>query len=522
MGVFANLKSALSLKTQIAEREQKLRELEHDIGNREEIRREIIADATKEASTQLEAITLELTDKEALKQKITAEALAAVESERLSLAQEITDLSGKLADLRVEFSNQSESYQALTEKSASEEKKLVRLNAKIKNRTAQFKSIQQFVDAYGTDENIKADINLILADLAQLEVSDLLEPTTELELRSMEIPDLRKQMREIQKQIDETLERYKSRYTTKANLALYSLMVVALRAELQNVLYAMRYDKLDKSLKNIKTITQKYLSVAANANQQIAPTMVKFIDEIEILFSECVKVEYEYYVRKERIKEEQRALRAQMKQEAEERKALEAQQKQVEKEESKYNAELEKIKAQLADADAEKAKQYEERIAELQSQLAQVAEKKEEISRLQHGKAGYVYIISNLGAFGDRVFKIGMTRRLEPQERVDELGDASVPFPFDVHSFIFSDDAVGLESTLHKTLHERRQNKVNLRKEFFTISVDELEALVNELDPTAQFTKTMLAEQFRQSQSMAYVLNDEEESDVDLDDDDVA
>ena len=130
------------------------------------------------------------------------------------------------------------------------------------------------------------------------------------------------------------------------------------------------------------------------------------------------------------------------------------------------------------------------------------AVKKEEISKLQNGKAGNVYIISNLGSFGENVFKIGMTRRMDPQERVDELGSASVPFKFDVHSFIFSDDAVALENKLHSILNEKRVNKVNMRKEFFHATIDELEELVNKLDPTAEFNKTMLAEEFRQSQSV--------------------
>lgn len=121
---------------------------------------------------------------------------------------------------------------------------------------------------------------------------------------------------------------------------------------------------------------------------------------------------------------------------------------------------------------------------------------------MQNGKAGTVYIISNLGSFGDHGFKIGMTRRMEPQERVNELGDASVPFPFDVHSFIFSEDAVSLENKLHKELNHRRVNKVNLRKEYFDITLDELEALVERIDPSAPFQKTMLAEQYHQSLSI--------------------
>lgn len=193
-----------------------------------------------------------------------------------------------------------------------------------------------------------------------------------------------------------------------------------------------------------------------------------------------------------------------MRQEAEERKLLEQQQRQVEKEESKYTAEIGKVQAQLAELspDDEKSKTLEAKIAELQAQLAAVEQKKEEIISRQNGKAGYVYVISNLGSFGDKTFKIGMTRRLDPMDRIKELGDASVPFSFDVHSFIFSDDAVGLESELHKRLDSKRKNKINLRKEFFDISLDELERLVQEINPAAEFNRTMLATEYRQSQEM--------------------
>ena len=205
-----------------------------------------------------------------------------------------------------------------------------------------------------------------------------------------------------------------------------------------------------------------------------------------------------------------------MRQEAEERKALEAERKKVEKEESKYQTEIEKLQEQLSAAKDEEMKKLNARILELQSQLAEVIVKKEEISNLANGKAGNVYVISNLGSFGENVFKIGMTRRLNPQDRVNELGDASVPFKFDVHSFIFSDDAVGLENKLHNILNEKRVNKVNMRKEFFYTTVDELEQLVTEIEPTAEFNKTMLAEEFRQSQSS----NELYTSDYSLDDED--
>ena len=142
-----------------------------------------------------------------------------------------------------------------------------------------------------------------------------------------------------------------------------------------------------------------------------------------------------------------------MKQEVEERKQLEQQRKQVEKEEAKYIGEINKVKELLLITDnQDKLSQLNNKIEELQRQLFDVEQKKDDIIKRQNGKARNVYIISNLGSFGENIFKVGMTRRLEPMDRVKELSDASVPFMFDVHSFIFSDDAVALEQKLHSIL----------------------------------------------------------------------
>jgi hypothetical protein len=298
-------------------------------------------------------------------------------------------------------------------------------------------------------------------------------------------------------------------------------MVIALEAELQNVLYNLKYSKLDKAIKDIKAMTAKYQKIATDGNQNIAPTIAKFIGEIEYLFIEAIKIEYEYYIQKERIKEEQRAIREQMRQEAAERKRLEEERKKVEAEEEKYKNEISTIQSKLAETkDQVLIRQLEERIAKIQSQLFEVEKKKEDIVKLEHGRAGHIYIISNLGSFGENVFKIGMTRRLDPQERIDELGDASVPFRFDVHSTIFSNNAPELEAELHKQLHNNRVNKINLRKEFFKIPVDELEELVYSLEPSAQFDRTMLAEQYYQSMAVNEVPESVEVIDDDSVDDD--
>ena len=338
----------------------------------------------------------------------------------------------------------------------------------------------------------------------------------------MEMKDLQKEYRANDKRIQDLTEKYAARYTTKTNAAIYKLMTLALRAELQNILVALKYEKLDTAIDAVKEMTQKFYTIAAEGNQTIAPTLKEYIEKLEYLFIDAVKIEYNYYVKREQAKAEQAALREQMRQEAAERKALEEERKKIEAEEAKFNAEINKLTEMLTSADDNDRSAIEARIAELQGQLSGVEERKDEIAKLQNGKAGTVYVISNLGAFGDDVFKIGMTRRLEPQERIDELGSASVPFRFDVHSFIFSEDAVSLETKLHQALNEKRMNKVNRHKEFFKVSLEELEKLVHDTDPTAAFNMTMAAEEYRQSLSSDSVYTDDFTDTDDEEEDSVA
>lgn len=326
-----------------------------------------------------------------------------------------------------------------------------------------------------------------------------LVPLIEIQPNCLNIKQLRTRYKLIKDNINKAYERYEKYYTDKTDEAMYRLMVISLESELQTVLSNLKYNKYEESLECVKKITARYLSIIVDGNPSTVPTTKKFIAEIEYLFIEILKTEYEYYTQRERIKEEQRAIKEQMRQEAEERRALELQQQQIEKEESKYISEISTINTQIKEStDNEQIQKLKERIEQLQEQLKAVHSTKEEIIKLQNGKAGYVYIISNLGSFGDNVFKVGMTRRLDPMERVKELGDASVPFSFDVHSFIFSDDAVGLENALHKELDGRRVNKINHRKEFFNITIDEIEDIVYKHSPTAEFNRTMLAEEYNQ------------------------
>ena len=431
------------------------------------------------------------------------ERLDSIGADNYYAVKEMTDnLSSYSEALKTEIASQEREIATIKEQND-------KLTKSVKTQTNKLERSKELVKAvnYTIDKFYEADFSAreLKFDPESIDEIEELTPSVMLKLHCMDMRDLRKAYRNNDKQITQVMKQYESRYTTKANKAIYKLMVIALRAELQNILYEMKYDKLDKAIDNVKAVTKKYLDIAAEGNQSIAGTLTKFIGEIEYLFMNAVKIEYNYYVKKEQARQEQLAIREQMRQEAEERKALERERKKIEEEESKYNGEIEKLKNQIATANESEIVALNARILELQAQLSDVALKKDEITKLANGKAGNVYIISNIGSFGENVFKIGMTRRLNPQERIDELGSASVPFRFDVHSFIFSNDAVGMETKLHTILNNKRVNKVNLRKEFFRVSMDELEELVNSIDPTAEFTRTILAEEFRQSESTSEV-----------------
>lgn len=451
-----------------------------------------------------------------------------------TLNQEITDIADKrtqaLAELNTNFAERKTSlnnhFSLLSDELQNKhDKRILDLVAEYNNRTREFnaayddyelkieaqakklakmktlyKSMKHAVDRFYIAE---CSIHDLLLPENEITNVDELVPSVTVKLHYMDVKELKRMYKENDKVIRQTLKRYATRYTTKANATIYQLMVIALEAELQNILVNLKYTNLDKSIKLVKKTTEKYLTIATSGNQSIAPTLVKFIGEVEYLYIQAVKIEYEYYVQVTRQKEEQAALREQMRQEAEDRRILEQQRKQVEKEEEKYETEISKVTELLAATqDDEQINKLQARIAELQQQLEAVESKKEEIISRQNGQAGYVYVISNLGSFGENVFKIGMTRRLDPVDRINELSGASVPFAFDVHSFIFSDNAVELEQRMHRLLDTRRVNKINTRKEFFNVSIHEIEQLVSHIDPSAEFNKTMLAEQYHQTLSI--------------------
>ncbi|HET9955634.1 MAG TPA: DUF4041 domain-containing protein [Polyangiaceae bacterium] len=203
---------------------------------------------------------------------------------------------------------------------------------------------------------------------------------------------------------------------------------------------------------------------------------------------------------KNREREEQRRIKERIREEERARKDYERAMREAEKEEEAIKKAMEKIQQSVAKASNEQRQRYEAQLAELQQKLTAAEEKNQRaLSMAQQTKTGHVYIISNVGSFGEEVFKIGLTRRLEPLDRIRELGDASVPFEFDVHAMISSEDAPALEHALHRHFLTSQMNKVNPRKEFFRLPLATIRSEVEKLGIQASWTMTAAATEYKQS-----------------------
>lgn len=251
--------------------------------------------------------------------------------------------------------------------------------------------------------------------------------------------------------------------------------------------------------------TLERIENAANAIEKLPATLhCGFnVEYVRLKFEEC-KLQYQYTLKKKEEQEEQRFIREQIREEQRLVKEYEKAVLQAEKEEKMYRELLEKARSELADMSEQDRLAAESRIAELEQQL-QEAEAQEERAKsmAEQTRKGHVYVISNIGSFGEGVYKIGLTRRLEPMDRVKELGDASVPFAFDVHAMIYVDDAPALEAALHREFTAMRVNSVNLRKEFFRVDLPSVRQAVEKISGLeADFRITAVAEEYYESRRL--------------------
>lgn len=215
---------------------------------------------------------------------------------------------------------------------------------------------------------------------------------------------------------------------------------------------------------------------------------------------EELRLEYETEAKKREEQEEQRCIKEQMREEERALREAERARQEAEEEEVRYQKALEKARGELARAKGEALDQLQTKIRQLDAALHRAREMKDKATSMaQLTRSGHVYVIFNIGSFGDNVYKIGMTRRLEPLDRIRELGDASVPFDFDVHALIYSEDAPTLEGAFQARFRDRAVNLVNPRKEFLTVSIDEIEAPARERASTVELTKLAEARDYRET-----------------------
>ena len=273
------------------------------------------------------------------------------------------------------------------------------------------------------------------------------------------------------------------------------LLLRAFNTECDELISKVKYTNYDASLNRIYKSAEAISKLGTIMDISIKHAYLNLkVEELRLAF--------EYQQKKQEEKEAQKAARAELREAARLQKEIEAQRKKIEKEQTHYQTAYDHLLKQL-EQDPENAALLSKK-SELENQLKDIEKAMKDIDyREANQRAGYVYVISNIGAFGPDIYKIGMTRRLDPQDRVDELGDASVPFNFDVHAMIFSDDAPALEAALHTAFADRKVNMVNTRREFFHVTLDEIKNVVRKnFDKTVEFIDVPDAEQYRISLKM--------------------
>lgn len=251
---------------------------------------------------------------------------------------------------------------------------------------------------------------------------------------------------------------------------------------------------------NVKVMEARILKAYETLNKLVNIQQIYINNEYLNAKLEELYLVHEYQEKVQEEKEEQRRIREEMREEEIARREIEKALADAEREETRYAEALRKAREEVETAAGQKQAKLLAQIELLQERLAEAQTNRERaISRAQQTRSGHVYVISNIGSFGEDIYKIGMTRRLDPLDRVRELGDASVPFRFDVHAIIYSEDAPTLENELHKRFHNRRVNQVNYRREFFRATLNEIADAVHELHGEIEFTMLAEADEYRKT-----------------------
>ncbi|MCW7471796.1 DUF4041 domain-containing protein [Leptospira kanakyensis] len=277
------------------------------------------------------------------------------------------------------------------------------------------------------------------------------------------------------------------------NKEIGKLALSSFNGDITNIVESVNVNNYEKSKEKIRVVFNKVNNLLVDSGISISE---KYLD----LKIKELSLVYDVLENERKIKEEQSQIKDQMREEEKARVEAEKAREKAIEDQRRYELALEQAKKDIEDKDGKEKEKFLLKIKELESKLSEATEERQRATSMaQITKKGHVYIISNIGSFGDNVFKIGMTRRKDPLDRIIELGDASVPFSFDIHAMVYTDDAPAFENLLHSELEEKRLNKVNPRKEFFRADISEIEELCNKHGYKINLTKLAEAREFKQS-----------------------
>lgn len=477
--------------------EAKLAKLNEDITNKELLKAQIVSEATTEADELVESKKAEIVE---LDKKIVnkeSEIDKIIKDANAQASQKLEDSQRKLDGLAEKIKNKKDIIDAIVKKATQDARAIAdQLNTEI--QTLQHKKEEL------SNQLVEMDEEALMQDFALYHPIYDFAHSENYKFKLDEIRDRQKEMIKNKTaatgNLDWTVNGSKSE-GKKMVRDTQKLLLRAFNSECEHVTGKVKYNNFDSCKKRITNSYTAITKLGRVMNISINPEYYNCkIDELHLAL--------EYQLKKQEEKEHQRELREQAREEAKLKKEIAEAKKKIAKEKAHYSNALETAQEQLkTTVDADEKAALQEKITELQEHLSDVNKNMVDIDyRESNQKAGYVYVISNIGSFGKDIYKIGMTRRLDPMERVYELGDASVPFNFDVHAMIFSDDAPKLEAALHHAFEDKKLNMVNTRREFFKVPLKEIEKVVKEnYDGTVEFTEIPSADQYRESMKMKHL-----------------
>lgn len=405
-----------------------------------------------------------------------------------------------IIDIEVEVERQKKSLEQLISSK----------NTDIKNIETEFNSLNSnYQTALTTYKNLRKEVSVFESKLDLIEFG-VYEPIYDFE-KSDDYREEQNKIIQLQKEMitNDTAATCNTKWTIEGSEAkgqavvkVYKkLMLRAFNGECDVLIAKVKWNNVNQMKERMQKLFDA-INKLGNGFQVILNNQYLDLKQKELI------LEFEYQSKRQQEKEEMRAIQEELREEEKAKREFEQAQKEAEKEEVTYQKALDKARKEFEIATGEKHDKLQLQIEKLEQELREAQEKKERaLSMAQQTKRGHVYVISNIGSFGENVYKIGMTRRLEPIDRVKELGDASVPFQFDIHAMIYTDEAPTLENELHKAFSNKKVNMLNYRKEFFNVTLDEIENKVKEIGHDAEFSRLPEAMEYRETLAILEKLN---------------